>query len=53
MNHVRGFHGYMHPRARIHRRDPLINWRDPLEVSGAIAGAIGIAVCIGMWASIL
>lgn len=30
------------------RRRPLVDWRDPHEVCGAIALAIGVAVLVGM-----
>lgn len=33
---------------RVIRRRPLVDWRDPHEVCGAIALAIGVAVLVGM-----
>lgn len=33
---------------RVIRRRPLVDWRDPHEVCGAIALAIGLAVLVGM-----
>ncbi len=33
---------------RVIRRRPLVDWRDPHEVCGAVALAIGLAVLVGM-----
>lgn len=33
---------------RVLRRRPLVDWRDPHEVCGAVALAIGLAVLVGM-----
>lgn len=33
---------------RVIKRWPLVDWRDPHEVCGAVALAIGVAVLVGM-----
>lgn len=35
-------------RAPRTQREPIINWRNPFEVGGVIAAAIGITVLIGI-----
>lgn len=41
-------------RTRVLKKHrPLVDWRDPLEVCGAIAGVIGIAVVLGLLAGLL
>lgn len=35
-------------RARVIKRRPLIDWRDPFEVASLIALVIGVVVLVGM-----
>lgn len=37
-------------RVRVIKRRPLVDWRDPFEVVGAIAAVVGLAVMAALWA---